>query len=288
MLRVFPATMFAIAAMTVLSGNGYAACGTVHLSGTASSHEARFNDADGNGEISVGDSLIGQRTLYDVAGAATAELYFVGTVEAVDRQAGTALRSTKYVYSFRDGTVFGSQVFDLPVSDFRNPPGRALTSHANSVNIIGGTGAYADASGKVDFQLSDSGGAYRFGFDCDLVGAWVGETIIALQSEGEIVEAPRVHTIIIEEVSGNIVKGYRTWRSPDDDDPGYVGDQATTAASEPFIGALSSDGDDLRLVEIEDRGILIGEVLGRDAIEFTYMETAPHPVVFTAIYRRRD
>ncbi|MEM7025645.1 MAG: hypothetical protein AAF637_24150 [Pseudomonadota bacterium] len=289
MLRVMVATVVAIVVTTSSSGESRAACGTLTLSSLAASHEATFNDIDGNGEVSVGDSLIGRRTLSDAAGEPVAELFFVGTVDALDRESGTALRSTKYVYDFSDGTVFGSQDFVLPLEDFRAPPGQALTSHANAVQIIGGTGAYAQARGQVEFILSDRGaGAYRFDFTCDLVGAWVGETIIALQSEGTIVEAPRIHTIVIEEVKGNLIRGFRTWRSPEDKDPGYVGNQPTTDASEPFIGALSSDGDALRLVEIEDSGILLGEILGPDEIEFTYLEAAPHPVVFSAVYRRQQ
>lgn len=121
----------------------------------------------------------------------------------------------------------------------------------------------------------------------DLVGTWTSEMIIALESEGEIVETPRVQSIVIEETNGNLLRGFRAWRSPEDDEPGYVGERETTSASEPFIGAVSSDGDTLRLVEIDDNRLLIGAVLGPDEIEFTYMEAAPHAVVYTAVFRRQ-
>lgn len=281
-------TMSLASAMTAIAFAAQAACGTLELFSPAETHQAHFNDMDGNGEVSVGDTLVGQRALENGIGQPMAELFFVGTVQELDTQTGVALRPTKYVYAFEDGTFFGAQDFDLPVSDFQDPPGRTLASSTHSVNILGGTGAYANARGVVNFALNQTGdGLYDIVFDCDLAGTWVGETVIMLESEGEIVAAPRIHTIVIEEVDGNLVHGFRTWRSPEDQDPGYVGEIATTDASEPFIGSLSADGDRLHLVEFEDHGMLIGEVLGPDMIEFTYMEAAPHAVVYTAIYHRQ-
>lgn len=254
----------------------------------AATHEAHFNDMDGNGEVSLGDSLVGQRTLENALGQPEAELFFMGTVQEIDAQSGVALRPTKYVYLLEDGTLFGTQDFNLPVSDFQHPPGKTLSSQTKTVKILGGTGAYTNARGTVNFEINEAGdGLYDIDFECDLTGTWVGETVIILESQGQIVAAPRIHTIVIEEVDGNLVQGFRTWRSPEDEDPGYVGDVATTDASEPFIGSLSADGDALHLVEFEDHGMLIGEVLGPDRIEFTYMEAAPHAVVYTAIYHRR-
>ncbi len=288
MLRVFSAALLATGVMTFSSGESRAACGTFTLSSSAASHESNFNDMDANGEVSVGDSVVGTRTLNNAAGKTVAEMFFIGTVDAVSKQNGTARRSTKYVYEFSNGTVFGARDFNLPVASFRDLPPKEMMGHPNTVQIIGGSGAYANARGEVEFQLNDQGGAvYTFNFDCDLVGTWVGETMVALKSENKIVETPRIFTMVIEEVKGNLLKGVKTWRSPEDKDPGYIGNRLTTSASEPFIGALSSDGDTLRLVEVEDRGILIGEVLGPDEIEFTYMETAPHPVVYTVVYRRQ-
>jgi len=122
----------------------------------------------------------------------------------------------------------------------------------------------------------------------DLVGTWTGEVVTLLQSEGELVERATAISVVIEKVNGNHIFGYRTWKIIDKPVPGYVGDVPLTSASEKFIGAISSDGDTLRLVEVEDRGIMFGEVLGPDEIEFTYIETAPHPVAFTGIYHREQ
>ncbi|MEM1130641.1 MAG: hypothetical protein AAGH83_08980 [Pseudomonadota bacterium] len=281
------ATLAVTAALT--GAQAHAACGTLDLTGPADRHEAHFIDMDQSGTVSPGDGMIGQRTLNDASGTPAVDVFFTATVGAVDEAAGTAARPTNYVFDFGNGAVFGALDVTQPVADIQNPPGTSLATEPSRVPIQGGTGAYAGATGLVEFVVTEDGAAaYRFDFACDLVGTWVGATTILLMSEGQIVEAPRIHTIVIEEVSGNLIKGFRTWRSPTDDDPGYVGDLPTTDAMEPFFGSISADGDGLHLVEYADHGMLIGKVLGPNAIEFTYMEAAPHAVVYSAVYTRQQ
>ena len=77
--------------------------------------------------------------------------------------------------------------------------------------------------------------------------------------------------------------GYRTWAEVDE--PGNVEEDLVLEATEPFIGALSMDGRTLRLVEVDDDGLMFVSRVGDDALEFTDMEAAPHPIVYTAIFR---
>jgi hypothetical protein len=91
----------------------------------------------------------------------------------------------------------------------------------------------------------------------DLVGSWTAETTIILESDDEIVEVPRTLTIVIESVHGSVVQGTRTWKAVTPN-PGYVEDESVLDASEPFIGALSSDGKTLRLAEVDDYGLMFG------------------------------
>ena len=120
----------------------------------------------------------------------------------------------------------------------------------------------------------------------DLVGTWTTETTILLETDGKIVEAPRELTFVIEEVHGQLVRGYRTWEAEAANQPGYVGNVPLNEAREPFIGSVTSDGKTIHLVETEDEGMMICERTGPDEIEFTYMEAAPHPVAYTAIFHR--
>ncbi|MCP4381628.1 MAG: hypothetical protein GY798_09475 [Hyphomicrobiales bacterium] len=120
----------------------------------------------------------------------------------------------------------------------------------------------------------------------DLVGTWTAETTIILESDDEIVEVPRVLSIVIESVHGSVVQGARTWKA-ETDNPGYVEEESVLEASEPFIGALSADGKTLRLVEVDDHGLMFATRIGDDQIELTYLETAPHAVAYTAIFDRQ-
>jgi hypothetical protein len=120
----------------------------------------------------------------------------------------------------------------------------------------------------------------------DLVGTWTAETTIILESEGEIVEVPRVLSIVIESVHGTVVQGARTWKAKTGN-PGYVAEQSVLEAFEPFIGAVSSDGKTLRLVEVDDSGLMFATRIGDDQIDLTYMEAAPHAVAYSAIFHRQ-
>jgi hypothetical protein len=122
----------------------------------------------------------------------------------------------------------------------------------------------------------------------DLVGTWTTEATILLETQGgEIVEAPREMSIVIEEVDGQLVRGYRTWMAEAANQPGYVEETPLNEAREPFIGSVTSDGKTIRLVETDDEGMMFCERMGPDEIELTYMEAAPHPVVYSAVFQRK-
>lgn len=121
--------------------------------------------------------------------------------------------------------------------------------------------------------------------ESDLVGVWKAKVIVALQSDGKIVETPRVMSITIEQVNGSLLRGERTW-SAESDVTGNVAGEDVLEASEPFIGAVEADGKTIHLVEVDDNGMMFCELLGPNELELTYMETDGNPVVYTAIFRR--
>ncbi len=119
----------------------------------------------------------------------------------------------------------------------------------------------------------------------DFVGRWSGELTVLLEVDDEIVQVPRIMNVVIEQVDGNLVRGYRHWQAVDDV-PGNVDGVNVLDAREPFIGAIDSDGVTLRLVEVDDFGMLFFERLSAEELEVTYLETAPHAVVFSAVLRK--
>ena len=120
----------------------------------------------------------------------------------------------------------------------------------------------------------------------DIVGTWSAETNILLELDDEIVKVPRVMTVVIDKVDGALFYGRRSWKALTDD-PGNVAGTDVLAATEPFIGAIDSDGVTLRIVETDDPGIMFGEVLGPNQLEITYMESFPHAVVYTVVLKRK-
>ena len=108
----------------------------------------------------------------------------------------------------------------------------------------------------------------------DILGTWSAEANILLELDGEIVKVPRVLSVVIEKVDGALFYGRRTWQALTDD-PGNVAGANVLGATEPFIGAIDTDGVTLRFVETDDPGMMFGELLGPNALEITYMETYP-------------
>ncbi|WP_372574775.1 hypothetical protein [Ruegeria jejuensis] len=129
----------------------------------------------------------------------------------------------------------------------------------------------------VDAQAQDSQ---------SFVGTWTGETTILLDTGKKIIEAPRQQSIIITEADGNLLRGYRTWSALEEDQQGFVGSVPTSDAQEPFIGVIMSNGTTIRMVETEDGGLMFCELISPDQIEMTYMEAAPHAVIYTTVYKK--
>ena len=120
----------------------------------------------------------------------------------------------------------------------------------------------------------------------DLLGSWSAQAEILLERNDEIVKVPRMLTMVIDRVDGNLFFGRRLWEALTDD-PGNVAGRDVLEASEPFIGAIDSDGVTLRIVETDDPGIMFGELLGPNRMEITYMESYPHAVIYTVILIRQ-
>lgn len=122
--------------------------------------------------------------------------------------------------------------------------------------------------------------------DADFVGTWTGDITTLVELDGEVVNAPRHYTIVIESAGPGLVRGVKHWTSKDGT-PGDVAGSEVVEADEPLIGAVDADDPVLRLVEVEDSGTLTCELLGADYLEVTYIEPYPHAVVGTAVLHRQ-
>ena len=120
----------------------------------------------------------------------------------------------------------------------------------------------------------------------DLIGTWRGEAIVLLQFKNETVQTTQSQILEFTHHEGQMVRGLHLWRALDLDVHGHVAGQHVRAASEPFIGVVGQDGKTIRMVEIEDPGMLFATVLGPNELEVEYLEAGERAVVWNAILKR--
>lgn len=119
----------------------------------------------------------------------------------------------------------------------------------------------------------------------DILGTWEAETHTILESEGEIVDARRGKVLVFEKQDGSLVQGFKAFKALDDE-VSYVGNEAVLEAREPFIGTFEPDDVTIRLVELADAGPMVGELLSPDELQMSYIEGAPHPAVWSAVFQK--
>lgn len=130
------------------------ACDHLKLLSTNDDREVHFVDFDGDGP-SVGDRRIGHRRLVGQDGTVVANRMWTVTVLEVNGAGEPTVTTSESVTAFPDGNVFS-------MTDNRDPTNVAdeTTRHSNAQrppqSIIGGTGAYAGATGTVEVIRGDN------------------------------------------------------------------------------------------------------------------------------------
>ncbi len=118
-----------------------------------------------------------------------------------------------------------------------------------------------------------------------ILGAWRAEVSV-LRSDGATVTPSRSEiTLIFEAQNGQLLQGKKHWKDLEDH-TGNVAGSEVREADEPFIGEIESDGRTVRLVEIEDSGMMFCSLRGADELEASYVESAPHAAVWSAVFHR--
>lgn len=157
----------AVTSGALTSGSALAqgqACERLELLSTNADREVHFVDFDGDGP-SVGDRRIGHRHLVGQDGTVVADRMWTVTVHEVDDAGEPTVTTSESVTAFPDGTVFS-------MIDNRDPTNVAdeTRRHSNAQRppqaIIGGTGAYAGATGTVEVIRGDDN-LMTFIFDLD-------------------------------------------------------------------------------------------------------------------------
>ena len=120
----------------------------------------------------------------------------------------------------------------------------------------------------------------------NLIGRWQGEATVLLQFKTETVQTSQMQILEITHHDGQMIRGLHLWAALEDGIYGNVAGEHVVEASEPVIGVVGQDGKTIRMVEIDDPGMLFATVLGPNELEVEYLEAGETAVVWNAILRR--
>ena len=140
------------------------ACERLELLSTNEDREVHFVDFDGDGP-SIGDRRIGHRRLVDQDGTVVADRMWTVTVHEVNDAGEPTVTVSESVTAFPDGAVF-SMIDNRDPANVDDPTTRHSNAQRPPQEIIGGTGAYAGATGTVEVIRGDDN-LMTFIFDLD-------------------------------------------------------------------------------------------------------------------------
>jgi hypothetical protein len=118
-----------------------------------------------------------------------------------------------------------------------------------------------------------------------ILGTWQAEVSVLRSDGGTVTPSHTEITLMFEEQRGQLVQGKKHWKDLENH-TGNVAGNEVREADEPFIGEIESDGRTVRMVEIEDNGMMFCRLLGQDELEASYIETSPHAAVWSAVFHR--
>lgn len=129
-------------------------------------NKRHHNDVDGSGGPSAGDKRFSVRTLTDDHGKPIGAVHFIATLHTVDDDGKVKGFTGDAVFTFDNGTVFTTSEWAPPLNAGFHANERISGKEGvlDQWTVIGGTGAYLDASGMLK-RLSKPDGQYDYVFD---------------------------------------------------------------------------------------------------------------------------
>lgn len=159
----------AVAVLLPASGHaeGERKCESFFVFGPFSTATTEFADLDSNSNASTGDKQLGQIHLHNDIGDQMGERSWVVTVLDLNDDGSLESAFAESISSFYDGAIYTvTKIRDMPANSFED--GQLVVEWSELTSpIIGGTGAYAGASGTVTAALGEDGIDYRFELSCE-------------------------------------------------------------------------------------------------------------------------
>ena len=128
--------------------------------------EVYFTDVDLDGAVSVGDKRVGQRKLLDSAGAEIGKRYWTIAFREIGDKGEAVSRDEETVNVFDSGVIFTTYHIDKPnaMSDYTADV--SIPQGSNVMTIVGGTGAFARASGTLVAEVAGNEIHIAFNVTC--------------------------------------------------------------------------------------------------------------------------
>lgn len=136
----------------------WADCAPMTVQSVPETRDVHFADLDASGGPSRGDKRVGEYGRRTPDGTTVGKIYWAATVNEVDADQKPTGLQADMVLVFDDGALFMTNAKG-PAERFANTQATVVPSRADLL-VVGGTGAYATASGtatatfdKLDFEF---------------------------------------------------------------------------------------------------------------------------------------
>jgi translation initiation factor IF-1 len=117
----------------------------------------------------------------------------------------------------------------------------------------------------------------------DLIGSWKGKNTVAFPNGTNT----NIMDMRIVKQEGPYFWSERLWRNINKDAPtGHIKGKKRSHAGEITLGVIDYDNKTIFMAEKDDGGIMKGKLIGKDKMEFIYIESGDHPVVMRTVLTR--
>ena len=169
-MKMFVALVACGAAMVVTSSAALADCAPFTAYSAGESRRSHFHDADNDGSLGVGDKRFGVHDVTDAGGNELGQRYAVLTVKEVDESGQASARSVDMIFALKDGAILTTAERDarhLPLSGTPDNTAVSIAPPASprGYTVVGGTGAYAGATGTLTAERHPKTSDYTWRFD---------------------------------------------------------------------------------------------------------------------------
>jgi hypothetical protein len=168
-MRIWHAIVASAAIGFVSNTAASAACESFSANIPIDGRHFEYSDVNKDGKVDPGDKIVGRDTLHDKDGKEIGRLFAVVSVEVDEAGEVTKFTDTQ-IYALPGGGIFAFGEIDrgrIDVKDFASESFSDNNMKPATLQVIGGTGGYAKASGTVVMSFTDGVGDIAVTVTCE-------------------------------------------------------------------------------------------------------------------------